>query len=233
MTQSSRVTSPSQEHASHSPQSLHHVEARSVPQGIHHYEHIAAPYPGVIVVDPSMMPPGYVIGQVATPRIEEPEEPLYVNAKQYHRILKRRAARANLDAQNKLMQRGRKFMHESRHLHAMRRPRGPGGRFLTAAEIAALDEPGNKASSDGEGGANDFNSSSSSSNSGHNDGNNNSHNINYINSNHHSASNSAHHHVNGQYQTSTTRPGIPLEAEQGHTSMSRTEGMRMANPYQS
>ncbi|KAG0355232.1 hypothetical protein BGZ54_001251, partial [Gamsiella multidivaricata] len=29
-----------------------------------------------------MMPPGYVIGQVATPRIEEPEEPLYVNAKQ-------------------------------------------------------------------------------------------------------------------------------------------------------
>ena len=30
------------------------------------------------------------------------EEPLYVNAKQYHRILKRRQARARLDAQIKI-----------------------------------------------------------------------------------------------------------------------------------
>lgn len=76
------------------------------------------------------------------------ETPLYVNAKQFHRILKRRLARQKLEDALRLTSKGRKpYLHESRHNHAMRRPRGPGGRFLTAEEVAAMD-----AQKDGEGG---------------------------------------------------------------------------------
>ena len=63
------------------------------------------------------------------PNVDTAEQPLYVNAKQYHRIMKRRQQRARLEAQGKIPKSRQKYLHESRRQHALRRSRNNGGRF--------------------------------------------------------------------------------------------------------
>ncbi|XP_025094817.1 nuclear transcription factor Y subunit alpha-like isoform X2 [Pomacea canaliculata] len=76
------------------------------------------------------LPTPQVGQQLPVPGAETGDEPLYVNAKQYHRILKRRQARAKLEASGKIPKERQKYLYESRHRHAMNRQRGNGGVFV-------------------------------------------------------------------------------------------------------
>jgi nuclear transcription factor Y alpha len=125
-----------------SPQQMNNLPQRRVSQ-------VASPgIPNSQTPYASQRPPVPQQGQSMQPPPQSPEmptgaveeSPLYVNAKQFHRILKRRVARQKLEEALRLTSKGRKpYLHESRHNHAMRRPRGPGGRFLTAEEVAAME----------------------------------------------------------------------------------------------
>ncbi|KAG2242576.1 hypothetical protein Bca52824_095587, partial [Brassica carinata] len=100
-----------------------------------HPDHVEKYY-GVVSGYGSQISPGRVM--LPLKMDTEEDGTIYVNSKQYHGIIRRRQSRAKAP-----------YMHHSRHLHAMRRPRGSGGRFLNTkkADAALQSKPSDPQSS--------------------------------------------------------------------------------------
>ncbi|CAA3020553.1 nuclear transcription factor Y subunit A-3-like [Olea europaea subsp. europaea] len=109
-------------------QSIAHI---SHPSSESYFSQLVVAYSPNAVIYPQMV--GITTpARVALPLDCRENTPIYVNAKQYRAILRRRQIRAKLEAQNKLAKSRKPYLHESRHLHALKRARSSGGRFLNA-----------------------------------------------------------------------------------------------------
>lgn len=107
------------------------------PYGDPFYGSSLVSYGSQAINQPQMVPQmlGLASTRVALPLDLAEDGPIYVNAKQYHGILRRRQSRAKLEAQNKLIKSRKPYLHESRHRHALNRVRGSGGRFLSTRQL--------------------------------------------------------------------------------------------------
>ncbi|KAL3633545.1 hypothetical protein CASFOL_022307 [Castilleja foliolosa] len=120
------------DYISHQVQMVHHnqsLDHTSYPFAGSYFGKVSSAYEPNAIVYPQMM--GVPQTRVVLPLdCTDGIVPVYVNAKQYHAILRRRQTRAKLEARNKITKARKPYLHESRHLHALKRVRGSGGRFV-------------------------------------------------------------------------------------------------------